>query len=254
MKNVEKLVILIPTRDEAASILAVLSRIQAALDGAEIRYEIVVVDDESRDGTAERVAAAAKADGRIRLLVRRGERGLAGAILHGWRNTDAEILGAMDADLQHPPELLPALFAALVEGRDLAIGSRYIEGGTLDGWNPARRLVSRVAAWASLPLQRRGLRARDPLSGYFLVRRRCLDGLGFQKGGFKLLLEILVRGRVRSIQEIPFRFGRRRDGRSKAGIKVAVDYLLLLAKLYRERYGLTHSSPALTTDNLSRDL
>ncbi|MGH9588980.1 MAG: glycosyltransferase, partial [Terracidiphilus sp.] len=204
MKKNEKLAILIPTRDEAANILALLSRIQATLDAAEIRYEIIVVDDESRDGTAERVSAAAKADGRIRLLVRGGERGLAGAILHGRQHTDAEILGVIDADLQHPPELLPALFNAIVEGRDLAVGSRYIEGGELDGLTPARRLVSSIAAWASLPLQQRVLRVRDPLSGFFLVRRRCLDWVEFHKSGFKLLLEILVRGRICSVQEIPF--------------------------------------------------
>lgn len=195
MKSNEKLAILIPTRNEEANVLALLSRIQSALNAAEIGYEIVVVDDESRDGTAERVSAAAKADRRIRLLVRRGERGLAGAILHGWQHTDAEILGVMDADLQHPPELLPTLFTAIIEGRDLAIGSRYIEGGRVHGWNPARRLVSSIAAWASLPLQQRGLRARDPMSGFFLVRRRCLDGVVFHRSGFKLMLEILVRGR-----------------------------------------------------------
>lgn len=244
----DKFVILIPTRDEAANILVLLSRIQAALERAEIHYEIVVVDDDSRDGTAERVSAAARADERIRLLVRRGERGLAGAILHGWQNTDAEILGVMDADLQHPPELLPALFERIKGGRDLAIASRYIEGGRLDGWNPARRFLSSMAAWPCLPLQPKGRRARDPLSGFFLVRRRCLNGVDFQKSGFKLLLEILVRGRVRSIQEIPYCFSRRRAGRSKADIGVAFDYIALIARLYRWRCSLSRSSPVLTAD------
>lgn len=245
-KKHEKLVILIPTRDEAENILVLLSRIQSTLEQADIHYQIVVVDDDSRDGTSERVSAAASTDERIRLLVRRGERGLAGAILHGWQNTDAEILGVIDADLQHPPELLPALFDAIIEGSDLAIASRYIQGGKLDGWNPARQLVSSVAAWACLPLQPKGLRARDPLSGFFLVRRHCLYDLDFKKSGFKLLLEILVRGRVRSVQEIPYSFGRRQAGRSKAGIGVALDYIALMARLYRQRYGLSRPSPTLT--------
>ena len=248
MQKNEKLVIVIPTRDEAGNILVLLSRIQATLDSAEIRYQIIVIDDESRDGTAERVSAAARADGRIRLLVRHGERGLAGAILYGWRHTDAEILGVIDADLQHPPELLPALFNAIIEGSDLAIASRYTEGGKVDGWDPARRLVSSVAAWACLPLQPRGLGARDSLSGFFLVRRRCLHGLDFQKSGFKLLLEILVRGRIRSVQEIPYSFGRRHAGRSKASIGVALDYIALMARLYRLRYGLTRPSLTLAGD------
>ena len=249
-KENEKFAILIPTRDEAANILLLLSRIQAALERAEIHYEIVVVDDDSRDGTAEQVSAAAMADKRIRLLVRRGERGLAGAILHGWQNTDAEILGVIDADLQHPPELLPALFEAIIAGRDLAIASRYIEGGKVDGWNPARRILSAVAAWVCLPLQTRGLRARDPLSGFFLVRRRCVSGLDFQKKGFKLLLEILIRGRVSSFQEIPYCFGRRGAGRSKAGIGVALDYIALMARLYRRRYGLSRLSHPLTAERI----
>jgi len=210
----------------------------------------MVVDDDSRDGTAEQVSAAAMADKRIRLLVRRGERGLAGAILHGWQNTDAEILGVIDADLQHPPELLPALFDAIVEGHDLAIASRYIEGGKVDGWNPARRILSSVAAWACLPLQPRGLRACDPLSGFFLVRRRCIYGLDFQQRGFKLLLEILIRGRVSSVQEIPYSFIRRGAGRSKAGIGVALDYIALMARLYRRRYGLSRLSHTLTAERI----
>ena len=249
MEKNEKLVILIPTRNEAANILVLLSRIQATLDSAKIHYQIIVVDDDSHDGTVEAVSAAARADQRIRLLVRRGERGLAGAILHGWQHTNAEILGVIDADLQHPPELLPALFDAIIEGSDLAIGSRYIEGGKLVGWNPARQLISSIAAWACLPLQPRGLRVRDPLSGFFLVRHRCLYGLDFQKSGFKLLLEILVRGRVRSVQEIPYSFGRRHAGRSKAGIGVALDYIALMARLYRRRYGFARPSLTLTGDH-----
>lgn len=243
-----KLALVIPTRNEAGNILFLLGRIRAALDGKEIPYELLVVDDDSRDGIVELVSSISKSDPRVRLLVRERQRGLSGAILYGWQHTDAEILGVIDADLQHPPELLPALFSAIAAGRDLAIGSRYAEGGKLGGWNPARRLVSSAAALACLPLQPRGRRARDPMSGFFLLRRRCLDGLDFHESGFKLLLEILVRGRVRSIQEIPFSFGRRRAGRSKAGIKTALDYAVLLAKLYRERFGFARPSITLTTN------
>lgn len=245
-----KLGLVVPTRHEAGNILPLLDRIRAALDATEIAYDLLIVDDDSRDGIAELVGSMSESDTRVRLLVRERQRGLSGAIVHGWRNTDADILGAIDADLQHPPELLPALLNAITEGRDVAIGSRYAEGGKLGGWNPARRLVSWIAAWACLPLQPRGLRVRDPMSGFFLVRRRCLDGIDFQKSGFKLLLEILVRGRVRSVQEVPLRFGRRNAGRSKAGIKVALDYLTLLARLYRERLAHPRSTAtALTTDH-----
>lgn len=245
-KIADRLALVIPTRNEAGNILCLLGRIRAALDDKEIPYELLVVDDDSRDGIVELVSSISESDPRVRLLVRECQRGLSGAIIYGWRHTDAKILGVIDADLQHPPELLPALFSAIVAGHDLAIGSRYAQGGELGGWNPARRLVSTMAAWASLPLQQRRLRTRDPMSGFFLVRRRCLDGLDFHESGFKLLLEILVRGRIRSIQEIPYSFGRRRAGRSKAGIKTGLDYAVLLVRLYRERYGLAHPSPTLT--------
>ena len=106
----------------------------------------------------------------------------------------------MDADLQHPPELLPRLVSAILAGKDMAIGSRYVEGGRLGNWNPVRKFLSTAAVWATWPIQRAGIRAKDPMTGFFLVRRECLDGIQFQPSGFKLLLEILVRARIRSRQ------------------------------------------------------
>jgi dolichol-phosphate mannosyltransferase len=211
--------------------------VRSVLDSIGIDYEILVVDDDSRDGTGEIVSAIALEDPRVRLLVRKGERGLSGAILYGWRQSGAAILGAMDADLQHPPELLPALISAILAGNDLAIGSRYTAGGQLGAWNPVRKLLSAAAVWATWPIQRAGIRAKDPMTGFFLVRRECLDGIQFQPSGFKLLLEILVRGRIRSVVEVPLAFGLRSQGASKANFKVGWDYAKLLARLYWERFG-----------------
>jgi len=232
----EKLALVIPTLCEAENIGGLLNQIRSVLDPLETPYEILVVDDDSGDGTGDVVSAIAKQDPRVRLLVRKGERGLSGAILHGWRNTDAAILGVMDADLQHPPELLPKLLSAIQGGRDLVIGSRYTPGGDLGKWNPARKLLSAAAVWVTWPLQRSRLRAKDPMSGFFLVRRSCLDQVPFQQSGFKLLLEVLVRGHIRSVEEIPFAFGLRYRGASKANFKVAVDYARLLARLYAARF------------------
>ena len=170
-------------------------------------------------------------------LIRKGERGLSGAILYGWRQTDAGILGVMDADLQHPPELLPALIAAIQAGNDLAIGSRYTAGGQLGNWNPVRKFLSTAAVWATWPIQRSGVRAKDPMTGFFLLRRECIDGIKFQPSGFKLLLEILVRGRLRSVKELPLAFGLRAQGASKANFKVGWDYAKLLVRLYADRFG-----------------
>lgn len=231
----EKLALVIPTLREAGNIGGLLGRVRAALDPLHLDYEVLVVDDDSSDGTGEVVSAIALEEPRVRLLVRKGVRGLSGAILHGWRHTDASILGVMDADLQHPPELLPKLLDAIRQGRDIAIGSRYTSGGELGAWNPVRKLLSAAAVWATWPIQRSGVRARDPMTGYFLLRRACIDGIVFQPSGFKLLLEILVRGRIQSMAEVPFAFGRRYRGASKAGLKVGWDYALLLARLYAGR-------------------
>jgi len=235
--GLKKLALVIPTLREAENIRDLLRRVRSVLDPLGICYEILVVDDDSRDGTEEIVSAIAREDARVRLLVRKGERGFSGAILCGWRQSDAAILGVMDADWQHPPELLPALISAVVAGHDLAIGSRYTAGGRVGDWSPVRKLFSAAAVWASWPIQRAGIRAKDPISGFFLVRRECLEQIQFQPSGFKLLLEILVRGRIRSVAEVPFAFGRRARGTSKANLKVGWDYAKLLARLYAGKFG-----------------
>ena len=242
----KKFALVIPTLCEATNLRPLLERARSAMEGTGVRYEILVVDDDSRDGTEELVSEIAAEDSRVRPLVRRNERGLSGAILHGWEHTDAEILGVMDADLQHPPELLPKLLNEVLEDCDIAIGSRYAAGGSLGGWNPLRRLISMAAIWLTWPLQGAGMRARDPMSGFFVVRRCCLENVVFQPTGFKLLLEILVRGHIRSVREVPFSFGRRRAGASKASLKVAWEYLRLLARLYatkRERTRVIEGIP-----------
>jgi dolichol-phosphate mannosyltransferase len=232
----ERLALTIPTLREAENLPGLLRDIRAVLDPVGIDYQILVVDDDSRDGTEQLVSAIAQKDPRVRLLVRKGARGLSGAILYGWRHTDAEILGVMDADLQHPPQLLPALLGAIQAGNDIAIGSRYIDGGHLGKWNPVRKFLSAAAVWATWPIQHAGRRAKDPMTGYFLIRRKCVEGLEFQPTGFKLLLEILVRARIRSVKELPLNFGLRRQGASKANFKVGWDYAKLLVRLYAERF------------------
>lgn len=240
-----KLALVVPTINEEANIGLLIDRVRTALDLAGVPFEILVVDDDSRDGTAAVVLAMAELDPRLRLIVRKGQRGLSGAIVDGWRQTDATVLGVIDADLQHPPEMLPELYRALAGGRDLVIGSRYTAGGGIGDWNVIRKLLSSTAVRATWPLQRRGARAKDPMSGFFLVRRHCVEGISFQRSGFKLLLEILIRGRIASIQEVPFAFGLRSGGESKANLKVGWDYARLLVRLYARKYHLGYREPAL---------
>jgi dolichol-phosphate mannosyltransferase len=227
-----KLALVIPTLCEAENIGGLLDHVRQVLDPLKIPYEIVVVDDDSTDGTGSVVSAISAQDSRVRLLVRKGQRGLSGAILYGWKNTDADVLGVMDADLQHPPELLPKLVAAIQRGRDVAIGSRYTPGGELGSWNPVRKFLSAAAVWVTWPLQKRKLRAKDPMSGFFMVRRHSVEKVEFMPTGFKLLLEVLVRGQIESIEEVPFAFGLRYRGASKANFRVGWDYARLLVRLY----------------------
>jgi dolichol-phosphate mannosyltransferase len=228
-----KLGLVVPTLNEADNIAILLHRIGQSLSPTAIDYEIVVVDDDSHDGTAELVMERAKQDSRIRLLVRKAERGLAGAVIHGWEHTDANLLGVIDADLQHPPEILPSLLRPVLDGADIAIASRYADGNGVGDWNRFRQLISRASTLATTPLQKKDLRVKDPLSGFFIVRRESIAGLKLQPEGFKILLEILVKGSLSKAVEVPFQFGLRHAGKSKADVKVAFQYFTLLGKLSR---------------------
>lgn len=230
-----KLGLVIPTLNEAGNILHLLDRLQTALEPTKIAYELIVVDDDSQDGTADVAREYAEEDSRVTVLGRKGLRGLAGAVIHGWANTDASLLGVIDADLQHPPEVLPQLLNSVLGGKDIAIASRYATNAndSVGDWNKARRLISRVSTLATAPLQRKDLRIKDPMSGFFVVRRQCVEGIDLQLQGFKILLEILVKGRIRSAAEIPFHFATRQSGASKADFRVALHYFALLGKLSR---------------------
>ncbi|MBA3912478.1 MAG: polyprenol monophosphomannose synthase [Acidobacteriales bacterium] len=229
-----KFALVIPTLNEVGNIAPLAERIRGALDPTGIQYELIFVDDDSQDGTADAVRVIAATDSRVRVLVRKGQRGLAGAVIHGWNHTDADLLGVIDADLQHPPETLPALLLAIAEGNDIAVASRYVTATSLGNWSKVRQWISRFSTMATMPLQRTpGVKVKDPLSGFFIVRRECIEGLDLQPFGFKILLEILVKGRIRRAAEVPFRFAVRHAGKSKADVKVALQYFSLLGKLSR---------------------
>ena len=231
--------LVIPTLNEAGNIPVLLQRLSAAVAEAPVNCQFIIVDDGSSDGTADVAKACAAADPRVRVFVRQGQRGLAGAVIHGWAQTDADLLGVIDADLQHPPELLPELVSRVLNGSDIAIASRYVpgNGNSVGDWNKFRIFVSRCSTLlATAPLRTRGLKVKDPLSGYFVVRRECLDALKLQPEGFKILLEILVKGKIRNATEVPFHFATRQSGKSKADIKVALQYFALLGKLSRHAF------------------
>jgi dolichol-phosphate mannosyltransferase len=226
-----KFALVVPTLNEAANIEPLLHKVVDVLSPSSFGWEILVVDDESSDQTQDRVKRFTESEPRVRLLVRASQRGLAGAITYGWAHTDADLLGVIDADLQHPPELLPILISKVADGCDIAIASRYVQPHSIDGWSPLRAAISRMSLLASKPVQKPALEVKDPMSGFFVLRRKCISGLNFQPTGFKLLLEILARGHISSVTEVPFKFAPRHQGKSKANLMTAVHYLSLLRRL-----------------------
>ena len=237
----DSLALVIPTYNEAANIGPLLQRATAALAG--IAHEIIVVDDDSSDGTGDHVREAMQRLPLVKLIVRKGGRGLASAVVHGWQTSSASVLGVMDADLQHPPELLPELWQQIEAGADLALASRYVKRASLGDWSMTRRVLSVLGIWSAAYALPKGRRVHDPASGFFFVRRASIAGVPMVAQGFKLLLEVLVRGNIGRVEEVPFTFGARQGGHSKGDARVLLDYFSLLWKLRRRARAGTQPKP-----------
>ena len=220
--------VVIPTYNEAENAAQLVQRVTAALAG--IDFELIFIDD-STDGTEGVLARLARDEPRVRFIHRTGRRGLATAVTDGIAVAKGEVVCVLDADLQHPPEVLPALWEALWQTKaDLAIASRYIPGGSYE-LPVGRRIVSRVATMLAWMLVGRARPVSDPLSGFFAFRRAVVDGVRLQPIGFKILLEILVRGRLTRVVEVPYRFEARRAGESKLTAAQNLEYLRHLLTL-----------------------
>jgi dolichol-phosphate mannosyltransferase len=217
--------VIVPTYNEAENISVLLRRILQAIPEA----EIIVVDDGSPDGTAARARQLGERHP-VKVVERTGERGLSTAVVRGLGEAQSEICVVMDADLSHPPEVIPALVKAVEEGADVAVGSRYVGGGQIEGWPLWRRLTSRAGALLARPLTA----ARDPLAGFFCLRRSLLRGVELKPRGFKILLEILARTHADKVVEIPIRFEDRRAGASKLSNTERTEYLAQLWSLYTD--------------------
>jgi dolichol-phosphate mannosyltransferase len=214
--------LIIPTYYEKDNITPLVERIDRALAG--YKYEIILVDDNSRDGTIETAEALASRYP-VRVIVRRGEKGLATAVVHGLKHASGGIIGIMDADLQHPPEVLPALVRALEDGADMAVASRYIPGGGCPNWGLSRRIISRVALMVSHLCLPKSRPVKDPLTGFFMFRRENIAGADLRPLGYKISLEVMLIGSFRRIVEVPFIFEERSAGQSKLRPRQQIDYL-----------------------------
>lgn len=225
--------IVIPTFRERDNLQLLLPTLFDVLRRAALVAEVIVVDDDSRDGTDELCGTLA-AKNSVRLITRRGERGLATAVLHGLREASGEICVVMDADHSHPPHAVPQLVeAARSTTCDVAIGSRYVDGSAVDpNWSRFRRLNSSIASRLA-----RGLTdASDPMAGFFAIKRTTISAAKTLRPlGYKILLELLVRCDCRRIVEIPIAFQDRARGESKLSLMQQGLYLRHLARLYTAR-------------------
>jgi dolichol-phosphate mannosyltransferase len=225
--------LIIPTYKEAKNIPQIVEQLSRLLDSQLAGdYELIVVDDNSPDDTWK-VAQELTADyPQLQVMRRIEERGLSTAVIRGWQAARGEVLGVIDADLQHPPELLLQLWSEIQRGADLAVASRHVEGGGVSDWSIIRRFLSRGAQTIGLILLPGVIgRVSDPMSGYFMVRRQCLVGRPLSPLGYKILIEVLGRGKVPWIGEVGYVFQERQAGESKVTWKQYVEYLQHLLRL-----------------------
>jgi dolichol-phosphate mannosyltransferase len=221
--------IIVPTYNERDRLPELVSAVFAAFAAEALDGELVIVDDNSPDGTGALAEELAKAH-RMRVVHRAGKLGLGTAVIDGFAAASAPVVGVIDADMSHPPSLLPRMFATLQKYRaEVVVASRYIPGGGTRNWSFIRLAMSRFACLAARPLTQ----VRDATSGFFLIRKDLAQGVKISAGGFKICLELLIRGRPASIIEVPYVFLGRTAGESKMNLKEALGYVVQLRDLRR---------------------
>ena len=231
--------LVVPTLNESENIADFLAAVRQTLDTAlPGRYEVIVVDDDSADGTCEIAARLCEGFPELRVVRRRNEGGLAVAVIRGWQVARGQILGTINADFQHPPEVLGRLLERQA-GADLVVATRHGDGGGLGDWGMTRR----ISSWGAAQIGRWLLpqvyaRVSDPLSGCYLVRREAVAGVALKPLGYKSLMELLVRGKVGEIHECGYEMRKRVRGQSKVRALHPLHYIrhvLRLRAAARER-------------------
>ena len=221
--------IIIPTYKEKENISLLVERIHNSL--SQYDYEIVIVDDNSADGSEELVNDLSRRYP-VKIIVRKNKRGLSSAVVDGISSTDSENVIVMDADLQHPPEVLPEIVKAL-ENHDFVMASRYIKGGSPGEWKLSRKIVSKGATLLALPI---APKVKDPMSGFFGFKHSILDTSSLSPTGWKIGMEILVRSKFKAVTEVPYTFVPRAHGESKLSRRIMGQYLRQLLDLYSYKY------------------
>jgi len=228
--------IIIPTYNESENIIKILHSIGEILP-KNIPTQAIVVDDNSPDGTGKIVEDYLKnvkkiADYTIEIINRKAKDGLGSAILKGIQQAKGDTIVVMDSDFSHPPQIIPKLIESIKKYQyDIAVASRYIKGGKIQGWSLKRKIMSKFATL--IAKKGLGIDTKDPMSGFFAFKRNIIKGLNIDAIGYKILLEILVKTRDVNIKEIPYTFQDRELGSSKLSIKTIFDYYRSVWKLYR---------------------
>ncbi|MCB9790655.1 polyprenol monophosphomannose synthase [Candidatus Nomurabacteria bacterium] len=224
--------LILPTYNEAKNIPLLVPLVSQFL--AEIKHEIIIVDDNSPDGTALEARKLSRAGFPVKVIVRKYERGLASATVRGFEASKYPILAVMDSDLQHNPKYLPLLYKAIQNGAQMAIGSRYTKGSAFDNWPLHRKLISKLALLVTRPL----CKVKDPLGQFYMVRKDLIKDVKFEKKGLRLSLEILVKMNFTNVVEIPIKLEDRHAGESKVlSFKSAFKELKMTLVLYLWKYG-----------------
>ncbi|HNT35867.1 MAG TPA: polyprenol monophosphomannose synthase [bacterium] len=226
-KDTILLSLVVPTYNEIANLDPLLSRLHSSL--RDISYEIIFVDDNSPDGTGKILDSLAD-EYHLTVIHRKGKLGLASAVLEGFRVASGSILGFMDADLSHPPETIPEMLRSILERQaDIVIGSRLVDGGGVIGqWPQHRYLNSYIAEVIARPLTC----VRDSMSGFVLLKRSVIENVPLIPRGYKMGLEILVKGNYSKAQEVPILFDNRKRGSSKLDCRTRWEYLVQIIDLY----------------------
>ena len=228
-----RVTVVVPTYKEAENLPHLIGRLAKVREQYGLDLDVLIMDDDSRDGSAELVAA--RPEKWVHIVVRTADRGLSPSVLDGMKRAQGEILVCMDADLSHPPEAIPQMLRKLEEGADFVIGSRYVKGGsTSDDWGFVRWLNSRVATLLARPLTS----ARDPMAGFFAFRRSTFEaGRAFNPVGYKIGLEFIVKCGCERVVEVPIHFEDRQLGKSKLTMRQQLLYVKHLRRLYTFKFG-----------------
>ncbi|HEY5958029.1 MAG TPA: glycosyltransferase family 2 protein [Polyangiaceae bacterium] len=228
-----RVTVVVPTFREAENLPHLIERLERVRDQSNLELDLLIMDDNSQDGSVEWIAAHPRAW--VQIVVRHQDRGLSPSVLDGMARATGDVLVCMDADLSHPPEAIPQMLNKLEEGSDFVIGSRYIKGGsTSDDWGFMRWLNSRVATLLARPLTS----ARDPMAGFFAFRRATLQaGQDFNPVGYKIGLEFVVKCGCERVVEVPIHFEDRQLGKSKLTMRQQLLYIKHLRRLYTFKFG-----------------